>query len=131
MLDTFSYWLNIVGVATQVYPLLTAQVNVDLPALEATRQIRAKENAMVIMVDAQGQAYLDDKSGKGRTAVSDERWQTRVAEEIVLHPQRHVLVRADRNINLVRLMQVVTQAKAAGAEHVHFQPTGVAEGAAQ
>lgn len=103
-------------------PLLTSAIRLDLPRGAAKSGAQAPR-AVVLVVDAQGQTYLDDRV---LTAAALEQRLRQVAQD---HPQTELQLRADVGLPYGRLVEVMNLAQRAGLSRIGFvvQPAATAK----
>ncbi|MFT4241362.1 MAG: biopolymer transporter ExbD [Acidovorax sp.] len=94
-------------------PLLASSIRLDLPRAEGATPGAPRE-AVTLVVDATGQAYLDDQPlGQGALA---ERLRRTAAER----PDTEVQLRADAAVPYGRVVEVMGAAQAAGLSRIGF-----------
>jgi len=97
-------------------PLLTQGVKVDLPQAPST-PIDKDEEPLIVSIKRDGSLYVnlgkDDKK-----AVSIESIQQQVTSVLKIKPQTPILVWGDRNVDYGRVVTLMTQLQAAGADSV-------------
>ncbi|WP_137892338.1 biopolymer transporter ExbD [Ramlibacter sp. 2FC] len=94
-------------------PLLGSSIRLDLPRSEAARPDEAAQ-AVTLVVDRNGQAYLDDRP------VRDAELAQRLAQAAALAPDTEVQLRADAGVPYGRMVELVGLAQQAGLSRIGF-----------
>ena len=94
-------------------PLLASSIRLDLPRAEGAAPGAAPQ-AVVLVVDAAGQAYLDDQP-LAQTALAER--LRRIGAE---RPDTEVQLRADAAVPYGRVVEVMGAANAAGLSRIGF-----------
>jgi len=97
-------------------PLLATSIRLDLPQAAATPAPAAKA-ALQLVVDASGQAFLDDRP------LDDQALATRLARVAAEAPDTEVQLRADTAVPYGRVVALLGLAQAAGLVHIGFVAT--------
>ena len=97
-------------------PLLTQGVKVDLPQAPST-PLDKNEDPLIVSIKRDGSLYLnlgkDDKK-----AASIEAIQQQVTTVLKIKPQTPILVWGDRTVDYGKVVTLMTQLQAAGADSV-------------
>jgi len=97
-------------------PLLTQGVKVDLPQAPST-PLDKNEDPLIVSIKRDGSLYLnlgkDDKK-----AISIEAIQQQVTTVLKIKPQTPILVWGDRTVDYGKVVTLMTQLQAAGADSV-------------
>lgn len=94
-------------------PLLASSIRLDLPRSEGATPGSARE-AVTVLVDAAGQAYLDDQP-LAQSALAER--LRRIGAE---RPDTEVQLRADAAVPYGRVVEVMGAANAAGLSRIGF-----------
>ena len=99
-------------------PLLASSIRLDLPQAEGTGPAAAPESVTVV-VDATGQAYLDDQP------LSQAALAVRLQRIGAAQPATEVQLRADASVPYGRVVEVMGLAQQAGLNRIGFvaEPT--------
>ena len=97
-------------------PLLATSIRLDLPQASATPAPAAKA-ALQLVVDASGQAFLDDRP------LDDQALATRLARVAAEAPDTEVQLRADTAVPYGRVVALLGLSQAAGLVHIGFVAT--------
>lgn len=92
-------------------PLLTVAVPVDLPKTQA-RTISQDKEPLVVSLDADGRAYLQEKS------LTDEALIQKLKAVTGANPDARIFVRGDKSVSYGRIMEVMGAISAAGFNKV-------------
>jgi biopolymer transport protein ExbD len=97
-------------------PLLTKNIEVELPSVQESKNVLATTATRFIIVtlNAKGQLFLDED----KQALSTETLLTRVAALIRLSPQAQVLIRGDTRLNYGEMVKVMSLLQGIGVEKV-------------
>jgi biopolymer transport protein TolR len=94
-------------------PLMTSAIRLDLPQSDAG-QSGAAPQAVVLVVDAQGQLYLNDQ------ALSPEALGLRLKQVAARNPQTELELRADQAVPYGRVVEAMGLAQKAGLSRIGF-----------
>lgn len=102
-------------------PLLSQGVNVDMPQAKS-KPLASKNNMPIIVsIDSQGRYFLNTES-QPEHAITPMALMTHVAAQVQLAKrsgtQRHVYVKADKNVVYDKVMQAMVRLQKAGVENV-------------
>jgi biopolymer transport protein TolR len=103
-------------------PLMTSAIRLDLPQSDAG-QSGAAPQAVVLVVDAQGQLYLNDQ------ALSPEALGLRLKQVAARNPQTELELRADQAVPYGRVVEAMGVAQKAGLSRIGFVAQTPATGA--
>jgi biopolymer transport protein TolR len=103
-------------------PLMTSAIRLDLPQSDAG-QSGAAPQAVVLVVDAQGQLYLNDQ------ALSPEALGLRLKQVAARNPQTELELRADQAVPYGRVVEAMGLAQKAGLSRIGFVAQTPATGA--
>ncbi|MGD9773905.1 ExbD/TolR family protein [Diaphorobacter sp.] len=94
-------------------PLLASSIHLDLPKADGAQPGTAPR-IVALVVDAAGQAYLDD------APVADDALADRLRQVAAQAPDTEVQLRADTAVSYGRVVQVMGAAHAAGLRRIGF-----------
>lgn len=94
-------------------PLLASSIRLDLPKADGAQPGTAPR-IVALVVDAAGQAYLDD------APVADDALADRLRQVAAQAPDTEVQLRADTTVSYGRVVQVMGAAHAAGLRRIGF-----------
>lgn len=94
-------------------PLLASSIRLDLPKADGAQPGTAPR-IVALVVDAAGQAYLDD------APVADDALADRLRQVAAQAPDTEVQLRADTAVSYGRVVQVMGAAHAAGLRRIGF-----------
>jgi biopolymer transport protein TolR len=103
-------------------PLLASSIKLDLPKTDAARAGDAPQSVTVV-VDAAGQAYLQDR------AVAQDELVRQLRLSAQANAQTEVLLRADKTVPYGRIVEVMGAAQTAGLNRIGFVADAPAPGA--
>ena len=94
-------------------PLLSSSIKLDLPKTAAAKAQTAPQ-AVILVVDKTGQAFLNDKP------VSTAELASQLAQAAGQDPDTEVQLRADKTVPYGRVVEVMGVAQAAGLGRIGF-----------
>jgi len=96
-------------------PLLTRNVEVELPTVTKAENVLSKPKRFIIVtLDAQGRRFLDED----KTPLDTETLLTRVAALVRYAPESQVLIRGDRRLTYGEVVKVMSLLQDSGVEKV-------------
>jgi len=96
-------------------PLLTRNVEVELPTVTKAENVLSKPKRFIIItLDAQGRRFLDED----KTPLDTETLLTRVAALVRYAPESQVLIRGDRRLTYGEVVKVMSLLQDSGVEKV-------------
>jgi len=98
-------------------PLITQGVKVDLPQAEAEPLDKDSKTPLVASVDAEGNYYIAEGTGKNKK-VSPEQLAIHVAAELSLDPEKPVVVNGDGAVSYDAVVQLMVLLQQAGVPSV-------------
>jgi len=103
-------------------PLMTSAIRLDLPQAE-NAQAGAAPQAVVLVVDAQGTLFLNDRP------ITPEALRQRLSEAARRHPDTELELRADQSVPYGRVVEAMGLAQKAGLSRIGFVAQTVVPGA--
>jgi biopolymer transport protein TolR len=94
-------------------PLMTSAIRLDLPQSEGAES-GAVVSSVILVVDAQGELYLNDK------AISTQALRTHLAGVARRDPQTELELRADASVPYGRVVEAMGLAQKAGLTRIGF-----------
>ncbi len=98
-------------------PLITQGVKVELPQAEAEPLDEDSKPPLVASVDAEGNFYLSQGTGKNKK-VTAEQLEIEVAAALMLDPEKPVVVNGDGNVSYNAIVQLMVLLQKAGVPSV-------------
>jgi TolR protein len=96
-------------------PLLTRNVEVELPTVTKAENVLSKPKRFIIItLDAQGRRFLDED----KTPLETETLLTRVVALIRYEPDAQVLIRGDRRLTYGEVVKVMSLLQESGVKKV-------------
>jgi biopolymer transport protein TolR len=95
-------------------PLLATSIRLDLPQAPAAQPAEGGKAALQLVVDASGQAFLDDRP------LTDQALAARLARAAADAPDTEIQLRADTVVPYGRVVALLGLAQQAGLVHVGF-----------
>jgi biopolymer transport protein TolR len=96
-------------------PLLTRNVEVELPTVTKAENVLSKPKRFIIItLDAQGRRFLDED----KTPLETETLLTRVAALVRYEPDAQVLIRGDRRLTYGEVVKVMSLLQESGVKKV-------------
>ncbi|WP_448212273.1 protein TolR [Colwellia sp. MEBiC06753] len=98
-------------------PLITQGVKVDLPKADSKPLDKDSKTPIVASVDADGNYYIAEGSGKNKRVTSDE-LAIEVAAQLQLDPEKPVVVNGDGAVSYDAIIQLMVLLQQAGVPSV-------------
>lgn len=98
-------------------PLITQGVKVDLPKADAEALDKDSKTPLVASVDADGNYFISEGTGKNKQ-VSAEELAIHIAAEIQLDPEKPVVVNGDGGVSYDAVVQLMVLLQKAGVPSV-------------
>ena len=98
-------------------PLITQGVKVDLPKADSQPLDKDSKTPIVASVDAQGNYYIAQGTGKNRKVTADQ-LAIEVAAQLQLDPQKPVVVNGDGAVSYDAVVQLMVLLQQAGVPSV-------------
>lgn len=98
-------------------PLLQQGVAVDLPQASAKTLPPAKKEPIIVSVDKEGNYFLNIADNP-QSIIENSALTVRVMAELERHPERKVLVKADKQVNYGKVVGAMVLLQKAGAASV-------------
>lgn len=115
------FLLLIFFVTTSSFRAAEQQIDVNLPAAEASDPAEARPSEVVVNVRGDGTILI------GPAEYELDTLRQTLASLVADYPDEHLIIRGDRQTAYERIIQVMDAARSAGVRHIYFATVRSAE----